>query len=131
MPVRLSIVTPARPLLEADVETVRLPGQVGEFGVLQAHERFLTSLVPGVLEFAEDGEVRRVAVSGGFAEVTGDRVTALAPAAERAADIDRARAGAALERAEEALRNLGELAPERAEHEAALARARARLAASE
>ena len=132
MPVDLSIVTPSSPLLEVAAENVLLPGQAGEFGVLPEHERFLTSLAPGVLEYEEAGELHRVAVASGFAEVTGDRVTVLVRVAERAEDIDREDAQAALVRAEEALRDIGEGAPERrAEHQAEADHARARLKASE
>lgn len=77
MPIELSIVTPAAPFADLEVDSVLLPGEVGEFGVLPAHERFLTSLQPGVLEYVADGEVQRLNVSEGFAEVTGERVTVL------------------------------------------------------
>ncbi len=82
MPIELSIVTPAAPLADLEAERVLLPGEVGEFGVLPAHERFLTSLKAGVLEYVADGEVRRLNVSEGFAEVTGERVTVLVGTAE-------------------------------------------------
>ncbi len=133
MPVQLSVVTPAHPLVETDADHVLLPGEEGEFGVLPEHERFLTSLLPGVLEYTAGGETQRIAVSGGFAEVTGERVTVLVPAAERAEGIDRERAETALVRAEQALREIGSEAAteQRAQHEAEVARSRARLKASE
>jgi F-type H+-transporting ATPase subunit epsilon len=66
---------------------------------------FIAALKPGVVEYS-DGKTgsQFVAVSGGFAEVTGDKVTVLADAAERAHEIDVARAEKAIEEAKRALR---------------------------
>ena len=131
MGVQLSIVTPAHPFVEAEAESVLLPGEAGEFGVLPAHERFLTSLVPGILEYVSGEGAQRLVVSSGFAEVARERVTVLVRAAERVEDIDRWQAEADLIRAEQALRDVGDEGggERRAEHEAA--HARARLKASE
>jgi len=85
---RLSIVTPSRPLLDADVEQVVAPGSEGEFGVLPGHAALLVSLKPGVMRWTESGRARRAAISGGFAEVTQERVTVLAPVAELPEQID-------------------------------------------
>jgi F-type H+-transporting ATPase subunit epsilon len=69
--------------------------------------------------------MKRLAVAWGFAEVLQTKVTILAETAERAEEIDIARAQAAKQRAEEELRKAG---PEgNAEAQAALARANARL----
>ncbi len=84
MPIELSIVTPAARFADLEVDSVVLPGEIGEFGVLRAHERFLTSLRAGVLEYVAAGEVQRLNVSEGFAEVTGERVTVLVGSAEPA-----------------------------------------------
>ncbi len=103
MRIELSIVTPAGAALETEVDWVVAPGAEGEFGVLPEHETFLAALRPGVVRYSSG--TGRVAVSSGFAEVTGERVTLLVQTAERADRIDRARAEAARRRAEEALRN--------------------------
>jgi F-type H+-transporting ATPase subunit epsilon len=129
MSFRLSVVTPARPLIDAEVEQMVAPGREGEFGVLPGHERFLAPLRPGVLRYTEQGNERRLAVSGGFAEVTADRVTVLASFAARPEDLDAAEVRRALELAESSLLELG-VAAEPAEHEAAQQRvdvARAQL----
>ena len=133
MPVQLSIVTPQKPVVEAAVELVVAPGQEGEFGVLPGHEPLLAPLQPGVVEYVEDGQIHRVAVSGGFAEVTGERVTLLARTAEPATEIDSERARQARERAARAVQELGALAaPEEVSaRREELARAEARLAALE
>lgn len=96
----LEIVTPERPLVRETVDEVALPGTEGELGVLPGHTPLLTTLKVGVLWYRQ-GEARHyVAVSQGFAEVLSDRVTVLAQVAERAEDIDVARAEAAKQRAE-------------------------------
>ena len=104
MALQLSIVTPERPLVETEVESVVVPGANGEFGVLPGHEPFLAPLQPGVLYYKAGGQQQRVAISGGFAEVARDRVTVLARSAELVGEIDRSRAERALSGAEEALR---------------------------
>ncbi len=132
MPLRLSIVTPERPVVDAEVERVVAPGAEGEFGVLPAHEAFLTALRPGVVRYAQDGREARVAVSSGFAEVTGERATLLVRSAEPAEEIDRGRAEEARARAEAALQQAGHEAPaaELAALRENLQRAEARLAAA-
>jgi F-type H+-transporting ATPase subunit epsilon len=111
MPLRLCVITPARPLVETEVDSVVAPGREGEFGVLPGHELFLAPLRPGVVRYLAGGREQRLAVSGGFAEVTQESVTVLAPAAFVPGELDRAQAQAELERAEVALRELGALSP--------------------
>jgi F-type H+-transporting ATPase subunit epsilon len=82
MPLRLSVVTPARPFVEADVDSVVAPGTLGQFGVLPGHERFLAPLSEGVLEYTQSGRTTRLRIGGGFAEVQPDRMTVLADTAE-------------------------------------------------
>ncbi len=104
MPFRLEIVTAERVVLSEEVDQVNVPGAAGRMGVLARHEPLLTSLVPGELSIIKNGERIPFAVSGGFMEVLPDRVTILADTAERADEIDEARAEAARRRAEELLR---------------------------
>jgi F-type H+-transporting ATPase subunit epsilon len=84
MPVQLSIVTPEQSLVEASVDWVVAPGSEGEFGVLPLHEPYLVPLKAGDVRFQEGGQEHRVTISGGFAEVTQDRVTVLAQGAQEA-----------------------------------------------
>ena len=111
MPLRLSIVTPARPLVDADVEQVVAPGSEGEFGVLPGHSAFLIALKPGVVRWTEAGRSRRAAIGGGFAEVTQERVTVLAPVAELSDQIEPAEAERRRSEASAALSNAGFAAP--------------------
>src|SRR5262245_32149957 len=97
----LEIVTPDRALVTEQVDEVELPGAEGYFGVLPGHAPLLASLTVGELWY-RIGQARfYLAVAFGFVEVLPDRVTVLAQIAERAEDIDVARAEAAKKRAEE------------------------------
>src|SRR5262245_38784946 len=97
----LEIVTPDRILVTAQVDEVELPGSDGYFGVLPAHAPLLASLQVGELWYRIGQEKYYLAVAFGFVEVLPDHVTVLARIAEKAEDIDIARAEAARKRAEE------------------------------
>jgi len=101
----LEIVTPSRRVVEVAVDEVRLPGVLGEMGVLPGHIPLLTSLVAGPLTYFDGSTVVRYAVQGGFAEVLPDRVTVLATVAKAPADIDVATAKSNLEAAQEKLKD--------------------------
>lgn len=100
--IELSIVTPERQILRESVVEVVLPGAAGELGVLPGHAPVMTELGIGELAYRKAGASPSagIAIIQGFAEVLGDRVTILAETAERAAEIDLARAEAAKARAE-------------------------------
>jgi F-type H+-transporting ATPase subunit epsilon len=100
---RLEFVTPERALAHEDVDEVQLPGEEGFFGVLPGHAPMLAALKPGEMWYRKGAQTTYAFLGGGFAEVVGDRVSILAQVAERAEDIDLARAGAAKHRAEELL----------------------------
>ena len=104
MPIHIEIVTAERTVLSDNVDQINAPGAAGRMGVLPRHEPLMTMLVPGDLTIIKNGETTPFAVSGGFMEVLPDRVTILADTAERADEIDEARADAARKRAEELLR---------------------------
>ncbi|OFW14300.1 MAG: ATP synthase F1 subunit epsilon [Acidobacteria bacterium RIFCSPLOWO2_12_FULL_67_14] len=111
----LEIVTPDRALVRADVDELQVPGSEGYLGILPGHTPLLSSLTVGELWYRVGQERHYLAIAGGFVEVLPDRVTVLAQIAERAQDIDVARAEAARKRAEERLaRPSGELDFERA-----------------
>lgn len=98
--IRLVVVTPERIVVDEDARIVMAPGSMGEFGVLNGHTPFLTSLNIGVMKYLDAaGSERLVFINGGFAEVLPDKVTILAETAERRREIDLARAKAAYERA--------------------------------
>lgn len=125
----LEIVTPERPLVQETVDEVAMPGSEGELGVLPGHTPLLTTLKPGVLWYRQGDVKHYVAVGQGFAEVLPDRVTVLTQVADRAEEIEVARAEEAKQRAEQRLATPG---PETdlAMAQEALAMASARLQAA-
>jgi F-type H+-transporting ATPase subunit epsilon len=98
--IHLEIVTPDRQLLSEDVEFVGAPGYYGEFGVLPDHASLLSALGVGSLHYNKGGKTYWVFISGGFAEISGNKISVLAEVAERAEEIDIERARKAKERAE-------------------------------
>lgn len=83
------LVSPERLLMSRQVGMAVVPGAEGLFGVLPRHAPLISTLVPGAIEVYEDGAVtERVFVSGGFAEVTGERVTVLAEEAAPVSELD-------------------------------------------
>ena len=98
----LEVVTPAKAVVNEEVQTVVAPGVLGEFGVLIGHTPFLTTIQTGAIRYIDaQGKENHVFVSGGFAEALPDKVAILAESAERRKDIDLERAEAARKRAEE------------------------------
>ena len=103
--IQLVVVTPERQLLRETVAEVEIPGREGQLGVLPGHAPLITELGIGVLAYRMTPSSQPVilAVIQGFAEVLPDRVTVLAETAERAEEINLARAEAAKARAEQRL----------------------------
>lgn len=126
MPLHVEILTPNHRLLEDDVDELNVPGAEGYLGILPGHIALLTSLGEGELMYRKGEQRRYLAVFGGYMEVNSDTVVVLADIAENIADIDRARAESARERALERLGNRQEeIDFDRAN--AALSRAQVRL----
>ncbi len=123
---RLDIVTPDKVVLNAEVDYVGAEGVDGQFGLLPQHAPMLTALKVGDLYYRQGSETHWVFVSGGFAQISDNKVTILAESAELASSIDVERAKAAKARAEQRLADpKAELDVHRAE--LALARAIARI----
>jgi F-type H+-transporting ATPase subunit epsilon len=99
----LEVVTPDRLVLSTEADVVVCPGVEGQFGVLVGHIPFLSALDIGEMYYRKGGQTEYLAVSGGFAEVTGAKVTIVAEAAEKGREIDVERAMRAKERAEKRL----------------------------
>lgn len=126
----LELVTPDRMVFSSPVEYVGAPGILGEFGVLPGHVLFLTALGIGNLHYNKDGKKHYVFISGGFAEVTGEKMSVLAEVAERAEEIDLDRARRAEQRARERLA-IQKDNIDQARAQAALQRAISRLAGAQ
>ncbi len=122
----LEIFTPTRQFFSGQTESLIIPISDGLYGVESGHEPVVTAIEPGELKYKTDGEWRVAAVTSGFAEITPDRAVLLVSAAEYPEEIDLKRAEAAMERAEERLRQKASL-QEYHNSAAALARAMARI----
>ena len=106
---QLSIVTPERLVLSKNVDQVNVPGVEGDLGILYDHAPILTTMRAGRFSYELLGEKGRetthMIVSGGYLEVTDNRVIVLAETVEFLDEIDKDRAKASLAKAEEALSN--------------------------
>ena len=131
--IHLEVVTPSGPVISDEVDIVTAPGVGGEFGVLANHAPFLSTIKTGTLSFKKDKQTKYLMVSGGFSEVSNNKITFLVESAEYGADIDVERAMRAKERAEKRLAQAQQQADQinRARAEAALQRALARIRAAE
>ncbi|HKF22206.1 MAG TPA: F0F1 ATP synthase subunit epsilon [Candidatus Angelobacter sp.] len=123
--IQLEIVTPERRVVNDTVEDVTIPGRSGYLDVLPGHAPLITELAVGEISYKASGQIRRLAVAWGFAEVLPEKVTILAETAEKAEEIDVTRAEAAKQRAEAELSKTG--VEGNPEAQAALERARTRL----
>lgn len=123
----LEVATPDKgEVYKKDINMLIVRSICGELGILPKHARLLTELIPHAMRIKEGGTEVQLFVSGGFMEVTPDKITILADAAEAPDDIDVERAQAAYKRAEDRLAKKDpDVDVDRAE--AALARAKARL----
>ena len=90
MAIELVVVTPEGEALSESVEQVVLPGEAGEFGVLESHERFLTPLSLGPMQIIRSGGNEWAAITSGFAEVDGQRCVVLVDSCSLASGIDKA-----------------------------------------
>lgn len=131
--INLEVVTPTGPVVSEDVDIVTAPGFGGEFGVLANHAPFLSTIKTGTLSYKKDKQAKYLMVSGGFSEVSNNKITFLVESAEYGHDIDVDRAMRAKERAEKRLAQAvqHEEKINRARAEAALQRALARMRAAE
>ena len=101
--IKVNVVTPDGPVVDAEVEMVSTKAKSGELGILAGHIPLVAPLDIAAVRLKNGNETEYVAVSGGFLEVRPDVVTILAQSAEKADTIDLARAQAAKARAEQRL----------------------------
>jgi len=89
--IAFELVSPDRLLISEAVDMVTIPGGEGDFGVLAGHQPIISTVRPGILEVQNEGAaVRRIFVSGGFAEVTNERCAVMTEEAIPVEDINRA-----------------------------------------
>ena len=96
---QLEIVTPTKTLDQGGVSYVRCPGTKGLFGVMGGHTEALFALAVGEIKVTKDGNTSYLSTSGGYAEVTREKVSLLLETVEEAREIDASRAREASDRA--------------------------------
>jgi F-type H+-transporting ATPase subunit epsilon len=99
----LEIVTPEKSVFTGEVDSIIAPGEKGYFQILHNHTPYLSTLQIGMINVREGGNETLYALSGGFTQVSNNKVTVLAETAELAGDIDLIRAKEAQRRAESRL----------------------------
>jgi F-type H+-transporting ATPase subunit epsilon len=127
--IQLEIVTPKGAVVSDKVDIITAPGYAGDFGVLANHAPMLSTIKIGVLQYKKDGKEYAMMVSGGFCEVSNNKISFLVESAEYGKDIDVDRALSAKERAEKRLAQATHQQEKinRIRAEAALQRAMARI----
>jgi len=116
MPLTLEIVTPEARVYTDTIDTVVIPTVEGEVGILPGHIPLLTQVEHGELRVTKGTVTQWLAVSGGFAQVEGDKVSILAEHAITEEKIDEHAAEAAIQRAEQELREAKDMDPQQYEH---------------
>lgn len=100
------VITPERVVFRAPVDSVSLMTEIGEITVLPDHMPIVGVVKPGEVRIREGAATHHFATAGGYVQVRGgNEVVLLADAAERADEIDVARAEAARVRAQELITN--------------------------
>lgn len=130
--IRLEVVTPKGAVVKEDVDIVNAPGYGGDFGVLANHAPFLSTIKIGLLTYAQGRQRETLMISGGFCEVSNNKISFLVESAEFGRQVDVERAMMAKERAEKRLLQTTQHDEQinRTRAEAALQRALARIEAS-
>lgn len=114
--ITVNIVTPDGPVYDSEVSMVIAVTATGEMGVMPGHIPTVAPLGIGAVRLKKENSTELVAVNGGFLEIRPEKVTILAQSAERATDIDLARAQESAKRAESLLQaNKNEIDFKRAE----------------
>lgn len=122
MPLTLEIVTPEAKVYSDTIDSVVIPTVEGEIGVLPGHIPLLTQVEHGELRVTKGASSSLLAVSGGFAQIDGDRVRVLAEHAITEEKIDEHAVEAALKKAEEELKAAKNMDPQQYEHLQSLVR---------
>ncbi|HLO02004.1 MAG TPA: F0F1 ATP synthase subunit epsilon [Symbiobacteriaceae bacterium] len=126
----LRIITPEATLMQGvQTDAVVVPVVEGQLGILYNHAPMVSTLGLGVLRYKQGAQSKKIAINGGFLELSKNQITILADSAEEADTIDIARAKEAKARAEKRLRER-HANFDRVRAEAALRRAMNRLKAA-
>ncbi len=116
MALTLEIVTPEARVFSDTIDTVVIPTVDGEIGILPGHIPLLTQVQDGELRVTKGTVVSFLAVGGGFAQVSGDKVSILAERAITEDKIDEKAVENAMQRAEQAIKDAKDMDPAEFEH---------------
>ena len=116
MPLTLEIVTPEARVYSDVIDSVVIPTVEGEVGILPGHIPLLTQVDNGELRVSKGNTTEWLAVGGGFAQVSGDKVSILAERAITEEKIDEHAVEEAIKRAEAAIKESAQLDPDQFEH---------------
>lgn len=80
MALRFELVTPEKLVRSEDVHMVQVPGSEGDFGVLEGHAPFMSTIRNGDVAIftSENAQPELISIEGGFAEVNDKGLTILA-----------------------------------------------------
>jgi len=123
----LEIITPRKLLVHEEVEMVEATGELGEFGILPGHIKFLTTLDAGEIRYMKGGRTKHLFAGCGFGEVVDDRIVFLVDTAEFAEEIDVEMAERTIKWAESVLKEISMDSSEYRLYELALLRSIARI----
>jgi len=106
--IHIDVVSAEESVFAGEAEFVVLPGEAGELGIYPRHTPLITRIRPGSvrIKVAGEAEEQLIFVAGGILEVQPNVITVLADTAIRGRDLDEAKALEAVQRAEEARRNV-------------------------
>lgn len=116
MALTLEIVTPEARVFSDTIDTVVIPTVDGEIGILPGHIPLLTQVQDGELRVTKGTVVSFLAVGGGFAQISGDKVSILAERAITEEKIDEKAVEQAMQRAEQAIKDAKDMDPAEFEH---------------
>mgnify|MGYP000101640101 CR=1 FL=1 len=116
MSLTLEIVTPEAKVYSDTIDSVVIPTVEGEIGVLPGHIPLLTQVADGELRVSKGSETLYLAISGGFAQIDGEKIRVLAEHAINESKIDENAVELAMKRAEQEIREAKQLDPQQLEN---------------
>ena len=72
---KLRIVSPEKVVYDGPIESIKVPGSLGSFEILDKHAPIISSLTNGVVEYKNNGGVHNLNIEGGFVEVKKNEVS--------------------------------------------------------
>ena len=100
----LEIITPEKTIFKETIDEITLTTADGEITVMPNHVNLFTKVMPGEVTIKFSKKELFMAITGGFLEVSGDKLTLLADYAVRAEEIEIEKAVEAQKRAEAILK---------------------------